>query len=79
MSETHDMGCELALKRLVDFVDGELPESEHDGVEQHLRICRDCCSRMEFERRLKERLSALSTEDVPSTTRDRVRDLIKKF
>jgi anti-sigma factor (TIGR02949 family) len=79
MSETHDMGCELALKRLVEFVDGELPESEHDGVEQHLRICRDCCSRMEFESRLKERLSALSSDDVPSTTRDRVRDLIKKF
>ena len=79
MSKTHDMDCERALKRLVEFVDGELPESEHDGVEQHLRICRDCCSRMEFESRLKERLSALSTDDVPSTTRDRVRELIKKF
>jgi len=79
MSETHDMSCELALKRLGEFVDGELPESEHGGVEQHLRICRNCCSRMEFERRLKECLSGLSTEDVPSTTRDRVRDLIKKF
>ena len=79
MSDTHDIGCDLALKRLVEFVDGELREGEHDSMEQHLRICRNCCSRMEFERRLKERLSALSTEDVPSTTRDRVRDLIKKF
>ena len=79
MSETHDMGCERALKRLVEFVDGELPESEHDGVEQHLRICRDCCSRMEFESRLKERLSTLSSDDVPSKTRDRVRELIKRF
>jgi anti-sigma factor (TIGR02949 family) len=79
MSETHDMGCERALKRLVEFVDGELPDSEHDGVEKHLRICRDCCSRMEFESRLKERLSTLSSEDVPSKTRDRVRDLIRRF
>lgn len=79
MSDTHDMGCERALKRLVEFVDGELAESEHSGVEQHLRICRDCCSRMEFESRLKERLSGLSSDDVPSTTRDRVRELIKRF
>ena len=79
MSDTHDIGCELALKRLVEFVDGELAESEHDGVEQHLRICRDCCSRMEFESRLKERRSTLSPDDVPSTTRDRVRELIKRF
>lgn len=79
MSDTEDVGCEQALKHIVEFVDQELPDSEHDGVEQHLRICRNCCSRMEFERRLKERLSTLSTEDVPSTTRDRVRDLIKRF
>ena len=79
MSDTHDIGCELALKRLVEFVDGELREGEHDGVEQHLRICRNCCSRMEFESQLKERLSMLSTEDAPSATRDRVRDLIKRF
>ena len=79
MSETDDVGCELALTRLVEFVDHELPDSEHDSVEQHLRICRNCCSRMEFESRLKERLSALSTEDVSPTARDRIRNLIKKF
>ena len=79
MSDTEDVGCEQALKHLVEFVDQELADNEHDSVEQHLRICRNCCSRMEFERRLKERLSALSAEDVPSTTRDRVRDLIKRF
>jgi anti-sigma factor (TIGR02949 family) len=73
------MGCEQALQRLVEFVDRELPGGEYESVEQHLRTCRNCCSRMEFEARLKERLSALSGDDVPSRTRDRVRDLIKKF
>jgi anti-sigma factor (TIGR02949 family) len=79
MSDTHDIGCELALKRLVEFVDGELREGEHDSLEQHLRICRNCCSRMEFESRLKDRLSTLSSDDVPSKTRDRVRELIRRF
>jgi anti-sigma factor (TIGR02949 family) len=79
MSETNDMGCEQALKRLVEFIDRELPDSEHDSVEQHLRVCRNCCSRMEFESRLKERLSALSFTDVSARVRDRVRNLIKRF
>jgi len=79
MAETDDMGCEQALKRLLEFIDHELSDSEHDSVERHLRTCRGCCSRMEFESRLKERMSALSTEDLPSTTRDRVRNLIKRF
>lgn len=79
MSETDEMGCEQALKRLLEFIDHELSDSEHDSVERHLRTCRGCCSRMEFESRLKQRLSGLSTEDVPSTSLDRVRDLIKSF
>jgi anti-sigma factor (TIGR02949 family) len=79
MSDTNEMGCEEALRRLLEFIDGELSDSEHESVERHLRTCRGCCSRMEFESRLKQRLSGLSTGDIPSTTRDRVRDLIRRF
>jgi anti-sigma factor (TIGR02949 family) len=73
------MRCEEALKHLLEFLDGELSDSKQESVERHLRTCRGCCSRMEFESRLKERLSTLSSDDVPSTTRDRVRDLIRRF
>jgi anti-sigma factor (TIGR02949 family) len=79
MSATDDTGCEQALKRLLEYIDGELPDSEHDSVERHLRTCRGCCSRMEFESRLKQRLSALPAEDAPSKARERIRDLIKGF
>jgi anti-sigma factor (TIGR02949 family) len=79
MSETDDIGCQQALKRLLEFIDRELPDSEHDNVERHLSTCRSCFSRMEFERRLKQRLSALSADDVPVKSRDRIRALIKGF
>jgi anti-sigma factor (TIGR02949 family) len=79
MSETDDMGCERALKRLLEFIDHELSDSEHDSVERHLRTCRSCFSRMEFESRLKQQLSALPGEDIPSTSRDRIQKLIKGF
>jgi anti-sigma factor (TIGR02949 family) len=79
MSETDVMRCEQALKRLLEFIDRELSDSEHDSVERHLRTCRSCFSRMEFESRLKQRLSALPAEDAPSKSRDRIRKLIKGF
>jgi len=79
MPERDNISCEEALKRLAEFIDCELSDREQDTVERHLRTCRSCYSRMEFESRLKERLSALSSDDVPSTTRDRVRELIKRF
>jgi anti-sigma factor (TIGR02949 family) len=73
------MDCELALKHLLEFIDRELSDSEHDSVERHLRTCRSCFSRMEFEQRLKQQLTALSADDVPSKSRDRIRELIKGF
>jgi anti-sigma factor (TIGR02949 family) len=79
MSETDDIGCEQALQRLLEFIDRELSGTEQENVERHLRTCRSCFSRMEFESRLKQRLSALSAEDVPSRSRDRIRQLIKGF
>lgn len=79
MSGDWDIGCEEALKHLLELIDGELSDSERDDVERHLRTCRSCFSRMEFERRLKQRLSALPADDVPATLRRRVHDLLKGF
>jgi anti-sigma factor (TIGR02949 family) len=79
MSGHGNIGCEEALKRLLELIDGELPDGERDDVERHLRICRSCFSRMEFERRLKQRLSALPADDVPARLRSRVHGLIKGF
>ena len=79
MSERDNIGCEEALRRLAEFIDCELSESEQDNVERHLRTCRSCYSRMEFESRLKQRLSALSGDDAPAKSRDRIRRLIQGF
>jgi anti-sigma factor (TIGR02949 family) len=79
MAGDFDIDCEEALKRLLELIDGELSGRERDDVERHLRTCRSCFSRMEFERRLKQRLSALPGDDVPATLRRRVHDLIKGF
>jgi mycothiol system anti-sigma-R factor len=79
MPEPDTIGCEEALKRLAEFIDCELSDSEQANVERHLRTCRSCYSRMEFESRLKQRLSALSGDDAPAKSRDRIRKLIKGF
>ena len=79
MPEMDDIGCEAALEHLLEYIDQELSESDRGSVERHLRTCRACFSRMEFERRLKLRLSALSSGDAPSASRERIRDLIKRF
>ncbi|MFO1362243.1 MAG: zf-HC2 domain-containing protein [Burkholderiales bacterium] len=71
--------CELALKQIFEYVDHELGEHEHAWLEQHLRTCKSCFSRMEFERRLKEKVGALREDELASPLGERIKSLLKSF
>jgi len=70
------MQCDDALRLLAQYLDRELSDGEHAEVERHLRTCRSCFSRAEFERRLKGELAALTAADVPTALQDRIRVLL---
>ncbi len=44
--------CEEAVKRLNDYLDHELTESERQVVIKHLEICKPCLRRFTFEHTL---------------------------
>ena len=71
--------CELALRQILEYVDHELGEHDHSLMEQHLRTCKSCFSRMEFERRLKRKVGALREDEVPSPLSERIKGLLKSF
>lgn len=71
--------CEQVLERILDFIDRELTADERRRLERHLQTCRSCFSRVEFERRLKTRLTDLAREDAPASMRERVTRLIDGF
>ena len=43
------MTCEEALKKLYEIVDKEATETDKKEVQEHLKHCRHCMSRYEFE------------------------------
>ncbi len=71
--------CEEALRLMAVYLDGELHGTKHEGVERHLKACRSCYSRVEFERRLKAELGRLGREDVHPAFEQRIRQLITSF
>ncbi len=79
MSGLEMLSCEEALRMLFAYLDGELEEREHHDVDQHLRACRSCFSRAEFEGRLKAHLAELRAQPVPTEFESRIRSLIKQF
>jgi anti-sigma factor (TIGR02949 family) len=71
--------CELALRQILEYVDHELGDHDHSLMEQHLRTCKSCFSRMEFERRLKRKVGELREDEVPSPLNERIKGLLKSF
>lgn len=73
------MTCEEAIQRLFTYLDGELAGAEQEDLETHLRRCRDCFTRAEFERWLRARLAETGSAPTPATLRERVRRLIARL
>ena len=71
--------CEEAIRRLAEYLDGELSDREDAEVERHLETCRSCWSRAEFERRIRSRLADLRYDDVNPDFERRIRTLLRRF
>ena len=74
-----DVRCEEVIEQLYAFLDCELDDAWQERVERHLARCRDCCTRAEFERRLRARIREASEVEAPARLRRRVRAMIEDF
>ncbi|WP_148252977.1 anti-sigma factor family protein [Aidingimonas lacisalsi] len=71
--------CEEVIEQLFDYLDQELDDQRQADIEQHLAKCRDCFSRAEFERRLRDRMEALTQVPAPHRLHRRIRSLLDQF
>jgi anti-sigma factor (TIGR02949 family) len=66
-------GCEVAFRRLDDYVDRELAEAEMALVRQHLEVCALCSAEFAFEASvIRDVKSKLQRIDVPGDFRSLV-------
>jgi len=71
--------CEEAIRQMLEYLDKELHQQDHDAMHHHLESCRECFSRMEFEKRLKDMVRDSTDEKAPNTLDTRIRNIIKKY
>jgi len=80
MSETpRKLNCDEAIRMLYEFLDNELAQHDHAAVEAHLKTCRACFSRMEFDKRLHGMVKGPAEETVPDALRLRIKKMTEKF
>lgn len=71
--------CEEAIRKMLEYLDDELHDHDHDVMESHFESCRSCYSRMEFEKRLKNMVGSVETEPATSSLRDRIKKITDKY
>ena len=73
------LSCEEVLSKLYTYLDNEIDAPDECDIDQHLRSCRECFSRVEFEKMLRKKVASAATAEIPEETRGRLESLIKRF
>lgn len=78
MSDDH-ITCEKVIEELFRYLDGEVGDELGERIHEHLERCRDCFTRAEFERRLRDRVRAASETKAPDRLHQRLRQVMRSF
>jgi RNA polymerase sigma-70 factor (ECF subfamily) len=69
--------CVEACRNLYGYLDSELDPATLTSVQQHLAVCRQCCNRLEFQRRLEATIREGLGRRIPRSLRSRLRRLVQ--
>lgn len=71
--------CEEVMELLFVYLDQEVGDELGSRIEHHLETCRDCFSRAEFERRLRDRVRDSGRARAPERLHKRIRKVLDEF
>lgn len=74
-ANVNNISCEEAIELIVMHLDKSAGDVEQLVLERHLKTCRNCYDRLEFEKLLKNRLMSMKT-DVSSDQLERKVDAL---
>jgi mycothiol system anti-sigma-R factor len=74
-----ELNCEESFEKLYQFIDNDLDGVSYTEVEIHLKLCRPCWDRFEFEKKLKARFKRSCCEDLPDSLVVRIKTLLEKY
>lgn len=74
-----NLTCEEVIEQLFIYLDKELDADRSAEIDKHLERCRDCYTRAQFERRLREKVGDAAVVKAPDRLHDRIKNLLNRF
>lgn len=73
------LSCQEALEKVYEYLDGELDISDHDKVQEHVKICRKCYPFFDFERAFLDFVREKGfAEEASGELVERVRNIVRE-
>ena len=73
------ISCSEAMSKLQAYLDKEVDWPSEEEIHHHIEHCRECFSRTEFEKALRNKVEKLGSEKTPADVQARLSAMVKKF
>ena len=71
--------CSTTLKKLYEFLDGELSSEQVRTIQRHLTACPECADAKDFELALREKMRSSCTQKAPAELKNRLLQDVQDF
>lgn len=76
---TNTLTCEEVIEQLFVYLDQEMDKQTSAEIDRHLERCRDCYTRAEFEKKLRQKVIDSVNVQAPESLQKRLRGLMSQF
>lgn len=73
------ISCQEAVRRLWDYLEGEVHGPDLERLEHHLERCRRCCAELEFTEELQRFMRASADEEIPADVMSRLNATLEEL
>ncbi|MDX5150836.1 MAG: zf-HC2 domain-containing protein [Acidiferrobacterales bacterium] len=74
-----ELECDEAIRMVLEYLDNELENHDHDALEAHIHKCRACYTRVEFEKRLKGMVQKAPEISAPDSLKSKIKKITDQF
>jgi len=71
--------CSTTLKKLYEFLDGELSSEQVRTIQRHLTACPECADVKDFELALREKMRSSCAQKAPAELKNRLLQDVRDF
>lgn len=73
------LSCNKTLEKMFEYIDGALAGKSNSELEQHIETCKGCLKKLDFQLKLKKRLTKVMPTPVSKGLTKRLDNILNSY